>query len=96
MLQTCQTEEKTCLTFEGSLDTAVCVEIESEVHGVVADSDSPIEFNLADVDFVASSFLRLCIHAYQHSGDQFQIVHANPMVRRVFKIAGLDRMLGDE
>ena len=42
----------------------------------------------------SSAFLRLCIDAYQSAGDHgFQIVNVNPLVKRVFTIAGLDGML---
>jgi anti-anti-sigma factor len=81
------------IRFEGRLDTAKCEEISAEVRAAVTAPTVPVEFDLAEVDFVASAFLRLCIYAYQQSGEQgLQILNASPTIKRVFKIAGMDKL----
>ncbi|HBO43698.1 MAG TPA: hypothetical protein DD670_07155 [Planctomycetaceae bacterium] len=96
MLETCVSEGTTRLVFEGSLDTDWCDENDGEVLEAVEQSDGPLEFDLEQVDFVSSSFLRLCLRASNRLGPgQFHVVNVEPMIRRVFKIAGLDMMLTD-
>jgi anti-anti-sigma factor len=96
MPQTCESQEQLRIEFEGSLDTAKCMQIEAEVRGAVDGSTVPVVFDLAKVDFISSAFLRLCIHA-QHQAKEhgFRIAGAGPSVKRVLKIAGLDAMLGE-
>ena len=90
-------EGNTRIVFEGRLDTVRCMEIASEVHDAVTNADQCIEFDLAAVDFVSSSFLRLCVLAHKKAGSgQFQVVNVNPTIKRVFKIAGLDVVVGDD
>jgi anti-anti-sigma factor len=85
------------IPFQGRLDTARCAEMESDLRARIAEAGGAITFDLAGVDFVSSSFLRLCVFAYQKvRGDGFQIVNASPTIKKVFKIAGLDKMLKEE
>jgi anti-anti-sigma factor len=94
MSPTCDPQNQLVLRFQGCMDTAKCGEIEADVRTSLADADQPVVFDLDAVDFVSSSFLRLCIIARrQASPNGFQIVNVCPMVKRVFKIAGLDGML---
>jgi anti-anti-sigma factor len=94
MLPVCEPQDKLVIQFKGSMDTAKCAQIEGDMRAAVASPNAPIVFDLSGVNFVSSSFLRLCIYAYQqarHHG--FQVVNVSPSVTRVFKIAGLDAML---
>ena len=94
MLPTCEPQETLTIRFEGRLDTARCAQLETEVRTAVTAPNAPVVFDLEQVDFVSSSFLRLCIYAYQQAGSRgFQIIHVGPSIKRVFKIAGLDAML---
>jgi len=53
-----------------------------------------INFDLKDVDYIASSFIRICVlTAKQLSEGNFSISNTNPMIKKVFKIAGLDEIL---
>jgi anti-anti-sigma factor len=84
--------------FQGSLDTAACVNIHQEMDQLLADLEAKdgvqITFDLGEVDYVASSFLRLCGKAAQRVGaDQFSVVNIRPNIRKVFKIAGLESCL---
>jgi anti-sigma B factor antagonist len=93
-MQSCTLEEKTVIVFEGNIDTAKCDAMEEEVCSLSTNANKPVEFDLTQVEFVSSSFLRLCILASQRAGiDRFRIGGANPSIKRVFKIAGLDAML---
>jgi anti-anti-sigma factor len=53
-----------------------------------------IIFDLEQVDYVASAFLRLCLIAVKGVGERnFIIINTEPEVMKVFKIAGLDQIL---
>jgi anti-anti-sigma factor len=97
MIQTCEPDKQILFHFEGHLDTAKCMEIQAEVRGTITASSLPVVFDLGKVVFVSSSFLRMCIYAYQQAGERgFRIVGASPYVKRVFKIAGLDKILNSD
>jgi len=94
MLQACEPNTTVDIRFEGRLDTARCAEIEADVRARVTSPSGPVVFDLDRVDFVSSSFLRLCVYAYQQAGSHgFRIVNVGPFIKRVFKIAGFDSML---
>jgi len=96
MLNACQTTKETRIEFEGQMDTVRCEELETDVRCAVAQSSMTVVFDLAQVDFVSSSFLRLCLTVRQQAGGRgFRIVNVCPPVKRVFKIAGLDMLLAD-
>jgi anti-anti-sigma factor len=97
MLQACKPQDTLVIHFKGPMDTAACARIEADVHASVANPNAPVVFDLNSVDFVSSSFLRLCVYAHQQARDNgFQVIHVGPSVKRVFKIAGLDFMLNGE
>jgi len=88
-------EGKIEIRFSGKLDTAKCQEIEPELREKLAGDGAAIVFDLAEVDFIGSTFLRLCVFAYQKSGaGGFQVINVSPAIKKVFMIAGMDAMLG--
>lgn len=94
MTPTCTSEDRLVIGFAGRMDTARCARVEPDVRAAVTRTARPVVFDLAGVEFISSSFLRLCIYALQQAGEHgFHVVHAGPSVKRVFKIAGLDAML---
>jgi anti-anti-sigma regulatory factor len=51
-------------------------------------------FDLKNVTYIASSFIRSCISVSRQVGDgSFSIVNAAPVIKKTFKIAGLDALL---
>jgi anti-anti-sigma factor len=79
------------------MDSAKCAEMESEVLAALTGSNTAIVFDLEEVDFISSAFLRLCIHGQREARDHgFHVVNVGPYIKRVFKIAGLDAMLATE
>lgn len=90
-----QLEEPLCIRFVGCMDTAKCSEMEARVLASLESAgDRPIVYDLGRVEFVSSAFLRLCVLAQRRAGGAgFRIVNVDPVVKRVFKVAGLDFML---
>jgi anti-anti-sigma factor len=86
-------ESNTGLRFvlSGRLDTECCGRISEAVLARLQNSGRPVTFDLADVPFVASAFLRLCIMALRAVGSgNVCLVNTAPTIKKVFKIAGLD------
>jgi anti-anti-sigma factor len=51
-------------------------------------------FDLKDVDYIASSFIRICVsHAKQAGAGRFSIANCQPFIKKTFKISGLDEIL---
>ncbi len=81
-------------TFSGKLDTAGCSEIGDELIRKVQEAKMPVVFDMKNVDYVASAFLRLCLLIVREVDvDKFSIIKVSPNVKKVFKIAGLDRQM---
>ena len=94
MVQSTQQDGSVVFRFLGRLDTAECARIEGEVTQKAQTGGQPVVFDLADVDFVASAFLRLCLMVQQKAaGNQLTLVNVCPPIKKVFKIAGLDQLL---
>jgi anti-anti-sigma factor len=75
----------------GRLDTERCERITEPLLARLRESNKAITFDLAEVSFVASSFLRLCILATRAVGNgNVHLVNTSPTIKKVFKIAGLD------
>lgn len=58
-------------------------------------SDNPpdeikIIFDLEKVEFIASSFIRICISTFKEVGHRnFSIINTKPIIKKTFAIAGL-------
>ena len=94
MVQSTQKDGSLVFQFSGRLDTMECARIEGEVAQQAQTAGQPVVFDLAGVDFVASAFLRLCIMVQQKAaGNQLTLVNVCPPIKKVFKIAGLDKLV---
>ena len=56
-----------------------------------------VNFNLKEVDYIASSFIRICLmSAKQLQEGYFSISNTNSMIKKIFKIAEFDEVLNVE
>ncbi|MCF7790639.1 MAG: STAS domain-containing protein [Victivallales bacterium] len=79
--------------FEGRMDTIKCMSAEKDVVENINENDQVV-FDLKEVDYIASSFLRLCGRASNTVGvENFSVINVSPSVKKVFKIAGLANRL---
>lgn len=84
--------------FAGRLDT-LAVQKLSEIIQVnlpskEGRSSDKVVFDLKDVDYISSSFIRICVGVAKQTGaGQFSIVHCQPFIKKTFKISGLDDLL---
>lgn len=79
--------------FLGKMDTSKCADAEKEVMKTI-DGAEKIVFDLDGIEYIASSFLRLCGKAsHKVNPGNFSIINVTSSVKKVFKIAGLSERL---
>ena len=85
-------------TFAGRLDTQAVQKLSEIIHinFPVKDgkSEDNIIFDLREVEFISSSFIRICISIAKQAGPgQFSITHCQPFIKKTFMISGLNDIL---
>ncbi|MCF8364928.1 MAG: STAS domain-containing protein [Bacteroidales bacterium] len=88
---------QTC-KFNGKLDTDISNKLQPEIEEKIirhfvpqSESRLRVVFDFADVEFVTSAFIRLCVlYAKKIGKENFSIINSNPFIKKIFKIAGLD------
>ena len=79
----------------GRLDTIVAQNVEPEINNSY-DKGKKLIFDFSQVEYISSTFLRICLMKYKELGSEnFWIRHPKPDVKKVFMIAGLDRLIKD-
>ena len=82
-------------TFTGRLGTNECPPLEAELEQRLADQPVAVVFDLGNVEFVSSAFLRTCIRtAKRLASGNLSIINASPLIKDVLKAAGFDRSRG--
>ncbi len=77
----------------GRLDTIVSLQLEPEIDKIT-DTKKKLEFDFSDVDYISSSFLRICLKKFKELGEgNFWIKSPKPDIAKVFKIAGLEKLV---
>lgn len=87
-------EDKLVCSFPERLDTEKCLDLENELHQKVKELKMPVIFDLNGVTYISSMFLRICIQTLKGVGpENFSLINLNPNVKKVLKIAGLDKVI---
>ncbi|NOZ21461.1 MAG: STAS domain-containing protein [Planctomycetes bacterium] len=95
MVDMTEKDGKLYCAFSGRLDSTLCAGIETPLMEKVIAADLPVVFDMTDVEFVSSSFLRLVIQTAKKVGrGNLFLPHLSESVRQVFLISGLDEQLG--
>lgn len=77
----------------GRLDTIVTLQLEAEIDRIT-DDKKRLEFNFSEVSYISSTLLRICLRKYKELGDgNFWIRSPKPDIKKVFKIAGLEKLV---
>lgn len=79
------------VTFSGRLDTQACKEMGGQIDKELGAGATAVVFDLVQVNYVCSAFLRICISAAKLKGAGFEVANVPPQVMAVFKMAGLDK-----
>jgi len=70
------------------------IELQKKFNEIKSNNDLEIQFDLKDVSYIASSFIRICVTlAKQLKKGNFSITNTNPLIKKTYKIAGLDEIL---
>ncbi len=87
------------IRFEGQMTSDRCREMEGQMVAEIEDllfedPQARLAFDLEGVDFVVSAFIRLCLMtARRVPKGNFTIVRCRPEVRKIFSVAGLDKLI---
>ena len=83
----------TC-TFTGRYDTTASMAVEDEVFDKVQRTDLPVIFDMKNVDYISSAFLRLCIKVTRAAkNNDAKVINAAKFVEEGFAMTGLDRIM---
>jgi len=83
------------IAFQGQLHAAACGAMNDDLMEACDNAEGSLTFDLAEVSFVASSFLRIVLTVNRAKASEgFQIINVQPEVKKVFKMAGLWDALG--
>ncbi len=84
----------TC-SFEGKIGSPECEELEIKLNKSLAAKPENIVFNLGEVTFISSAFLRMVLTtAKSVEKGNFSIANVKPDIKKIFKISGLDKVFG--
>ncbi|MFH1305716.1 MAG: STAS domain-containing protein [Candidatus Omnitrophota bacterium] len=94
MVQFTEENGKLICSFSRRLDSANCAKWEEWLYKKVEGSKTPVVFDMKDVDYIASGFLRICIKVLKEIGeDNLSVINAHQNVKKIFKLAGIDRII---
>jgi anti-anti-sigma factor len=89
-----ESDGKLVCTFAGHFDTVRSQELEATLRQRLT-APQPVVFEMQDVTYVCSAFLRVCIFVAKTAGPgQFTLSGLTPPIKRVFMMAGLTGLFG--
>lgn len=84
-------EEMTIVTLTGSLDTAASIEVDQTLKSITEGEDKDIVFECADLEYIASSGLRILLDVLKKNkakGHKVILRNVNDDIKNVFNITG--------
>lgn len=89
-----QKETETVVTFPTRIETGAAISFEQQLAVKTKELKTPVIFDLNQVEYISSSFIRICIRMYKELGkSNFKIINPSPFVKDIFKLTGLAQML---
>lgn len=85
--------------FSGRMDTVNSSEVEEKLEKKMVEinvekPDLKVVFDLEEVEYIASSFMRICLAtAKELEEGSFSVINTKPLIKKTFKVAGLDTPL---
>ena len=81
-------------TFSGRIDTAAAMGIENDLLDNVQHARAPVVFEFADLEYVASAFLRICVKVARVAGPtKVKVINASKDILHVFTMTGFDKLM---
>lgn len=94
MLEYIEEKDKITVKFPPQIDTCECEKFEAELLKKINSASGKIMFDLADVAFICSEFIKICCMAQKKAGaENFSLKRLNPMIYKVFRVAGLTEIM---
>ncbi len=94
MLSFIDNDDTLICKFRSRLDTFNSQKLENELNTRIAESNKTIIFDLEEVVFVSSYFLRICINTLKTIGtEKFKLQNVKSDIKKVFMIAGYDKYM---
>lgn len=94
-----ENENVLMVSFKGRMDGLSVKEIEPKlIQELITISEGKsglkVVFDMAETEYIASSFIRMCVAAAKDLPEgNFSITNTNPLIKKTFKIAGLETVL---
>ena len=94
-----ETDNTLCCSFSDRLDGHICSTLEQELLRRIAEfreshEDAQIIFDLDEVVFITSAFLRIClIHLKTFGKDNFTVMNVSEEIRKVFYVSGFTEIM---
>ena len=87
-----ENETEMICSFAGILNTTNCLTFEKELLEKTI-PPKKVVFDLKQVSYVSSSFLRICVQLFHAKGKGgITVINLSPEVKKVFKISGIDEL----
>lgn len=92
MVKFTQDEDTLTFSFDKRMDSKNSLDAEKNIERIIYEKPpKKIIFDLQNVDYVASAFLRICITTVKKiKKDNFFIIHTQPQIKKIFEISGLE------
>ena len=91
-----ENESKLEIFFSGRMETNFINDEMEKILAKVRKCKNDVRIDLAGVEYISSSFLRLCVCVAEGDNTgkrKVSVTKVNPSVKKVFKIAGLGAMI---
>ncbi len=76
--------------FLGPMNAERCNQVQDDLVKAIEESGLPVVFDMKEVQFAASSFLRIVLTVNKKVGrEKFKVVNVDPNVKKVFKMSGI-------
>jgi anti-anti-sigma factor len=94
MLEYRSEDDKFLCIFDGRIDTIASREIEDELIDKVQHSKLPVVFDFSKLEYVASSFLRVCVKVARVAGaTKIKVLNPSTDILHIFKMTGFDKLM---
>ena len=92
-----ETENGLKIVFSGRMETDFINEEMEKILAKIRECKNDVTIDMGGVDYISSSFLRLCVGAAkgENTGKRkVSVVRVNPSIKKVFKIGNLSKNKG--
>ena len=95
MLEYKTEDNKLYCCFSGRIDTKASLELEDELLDKLQHTDLQVVFDFSGLEYIASSFLRVCVKAVRvlHSGNSITVKNVSSEILHILEMTGFDKLM---